>query len=635
MARLAALLCLTLAAFLAPPAKACDVDRPVVFGGLDWESAAFGTEVARFILEKGYDCRTKVFSGSTIPILTGLGRGDIDVVMEVWLDNVTKPWEEALARGEVMQVGVNFPDANQGWFVPRYVVEGDAKRGIEPMAPDLKRADQLADYKALFKDPEDPEKGRFYNCVLGWQCEINNTNKLIGYGLEDDYTNIRPGAGAALSAAIASAYNQGKPIFAYYWGPTWVLGSFDLYQLEERPYEKAEWTAFNKDPANNLPTAYPTVEVIIGANTAFAKDAPNIIGFLKSYRTTNKLISDVLAEMEAKKISAEDAGIAFLKNRPDIWKAWLAPGIAAKVEAALPGTGDAPPPQAAPKFPESIHLPLGKWTDAAFDWLIANYGSSFEAVTTAVLFVLVPLEQTLRSAPWWAVAIVVAGLAYAASRSWQLPLATVALLVFIGSLGLWDLAMQTLGLMLLSMAIAVAIGVPVGILMSESRLSRRIILPALDAMQTLPSFVYLIPAIMLFRLGKVPALFATIIYATPPLIRLTDLGLRTVNAALVEVAADLGADRRRQLFDVRLPLAKPTILAGINQTTMMALSMVVIASIVGAGGLGQEVLLGIQRLDIGRGLSAGLAIVALAIIFDRVTQAYGGVDLKTVKPPGT
>ena len=149
-------------------------------------------------------------------------------------------------------------------------------------------------------------------------------------------------------------------------------------------------------------------------------------------------------------------------------------------------------------------------------------------------------------------------------------------------------------------------------------------LPVLDAMQTLPSFVYLIPALMLFGLGKVPALFATVIYATPPLIRLVDLGLRTVDPRLVEVAADLGADPKRQLIDIKLPLALPSIMAGVNQTTMMALSMVVIASMIGARGLGEEVLLGIQRLDIGRGLVAGIAIVALAIVFDRITQAYGG-----------
>jgi ABC-type proline/glycine betaine transport system permease subunit len=204
-----------------------------------------------------------------------------------------------------------------------------------------------------------------------------------------------------------------------------------------------------------------------------------------------------------------------------------------------------------------------------------------------------------------------------------------ALLFLIGALGLWDLAIQTLALMIVSVLVAVLIGLPSGIAMASSGFLRRIMLPVLDAMQTLPSFVYLIPALMLFGLGKVPALFATVIYATPPLIRLVDLGLRTVDPRLVEVAADLGADPRRQLIDIKLPLALPSIMAGVNQTTMMALSMVVIASMIGARGLGEEVLLGIQRLDIGRGLVAGVAIVALAIVFDRITQAYGGRRDKT------
>jgi len=169
----------------------------------------------------------------------------------------------------------------------------------------------------------------------------------------------------------------------------------------------------------------------------------------------------------------------------------------------------------------------------------------------------------------------------------------------------------------------VLIGLPAGIGLARSHRARIIARPILDAMQTLPSFVYLIPALMLFGLGKVPALFATLIYATPPLIRLTELGLRLVEDRFTEVAADLGATRWQRLWDIELPLALPNIMAGINQTIMMALSMVVIASMIGARGLGEEVLLGIQRLDVGRGLVAGLAIVLLAIVFDRITQAYG------------
>ena len=170
---------------------------------------------------------------------------------------------------------------------------------------------------------------------------------------------------------------------------------------------------------------------------------------------------------------------------------------------------------------------------------------------------------------------------------------------------------------------SVLIGIPLGILSARSNRLRSVLMPLLDIMQTMPSFVYLIPVLMLFGLGKVPAIFATVIYAAPPLIRLTDLGIRQVDGEVMEAINAFGANRWQQLFGVQLPLALPSIMAGINQTTMMALSMVVIASMIGARGLGEDVLVGIQTLNVGRGLEAGLAIVILAVVIDRITQAYG------------
>lgn len=274
-------------------------------------------------------------------------------------------------------------------------------------------------------------------------------------------------------------------------------------------------------------------------------------------------------------------------------------------------------------FPESLKWPLADWTNSAVDWLVVNYGDVFEAAANGLLSVLVQLESLLRGAPWWLIVLIVAAMTYHASRRIGLTIGMVVAMVLIGSLGLWDKAMQTLALMLVATAIQIMIGIPVGIMMSRSDRLRAIVLPILDAMQTMPSFVYLIPALMLFGLGKVPAIFATVIYAVPPLIRLTDLGIRLVDKEVMEASRAFGASSRQQLFGVQLPLALPTIMAGINQTTMMALSMVVIASMIGARGLGEQVLLGIQRLDVGKGLEAGVAIVALAIVFDRISQAYG------------
>lgn len=274
-------------------------------------------------------------------------------------------------------------------------------------------------------------------------------------------------------------------------------------------------------------------------------------------------------------------------------------------------------------FPENFTFSIRNPINAAIDWLITNFGDTFDAVVHNVLAVFVPIEQALRNTPWWIIVLLVLGLSYHASRNWRLSAMLGALMMLIGVLGLWDMAMQSLALMLVSTVISVIIGIPIGIAMAAHDRLRAAILPILDMMQTMPSFVYLIPALMLFGLGIVPAILATFIYAVPPVIRLTDLGIRLVDHETVEAARAFGANRRQILFGVQLPLAIPNIMAGVNQTTMMALSMVVIASMIGVRGLGQEVLLGIQRLDVGRGASAGIAIVALAVVLDRITQAYG------------
>ncbi|MFB9887931.1 ABC transporter permease [Balneatrix alpica] len=274
-------------------------------------------------------------------------------------------------------------------------------------------------------------------------------------------------------------------------------------------------------------------------------------------------------------------------------------------------------------FPESLTFSIAKPVNRAVDWLVIEYGDAFESLSNALLTVLIGLEQGMNALPWWGLIGVVAAIAFAASRDWKLPLFTSLLLLLLGMLGLWQQGIQTLALMLVATGLSVVIGIPIGIAMASSDRLRLFLQPLLDIMQTMPSFVYLIPALMLFGLGKVPAIFATIIYAVPPLIRLTDLGIRMVDKEVMEASRAFGANRWQQLWGVQLPLALPNILAGINQTTMMALSMVVIASMIGARGLGEQVLLGIQRLDVGKGLEAGIGIVLLAILFDRITQAYG------------
>ncbi|CAE6717080.1 proline/glycine betaine ABC transporter permease [Paraburkholderia nemoris] len=271
-----------------------------------------------------------------------------------------------------------------------------------------------------------------------------------------------------------------------------------------------------------------------------------------------------------------------------------------------------------------LHLSIADWVNDAVQSFVTRYGDSFHQFSIALLrYVLVPLEGALRALPPWLILLAVGAVTWNATRRLSVAGFFMLLLYAIGCFGLWEKLMQTLALMLVATVLSVSLGVPLGILTSRSAWLRRVLLPTLDVMQTLPSFVYLIPVLMLFGLGKVPAILATIIYALPPLIRLTDLGIRHVDGEVVEAARAFGTTRWQLLVNVQMPLARPSIMAGINQTTMMALSMVVIASMIGSRGLGEDVLAGIQTLDVGKGTQAGIAIVILAIVIDRISQGYG------------
>lgn len=270
-------------------------------------------------------------------------------------------------------------------------------------------------------------------------------------------------------------------------------------------------------------------------------------------------------------------------------------------------------------FPEFLRFEFGAYVDKFIEWLNSNYGTVFEAISSVIRWFMINIENFLQWLPWWLV------LAVVFITGWRLRnilsgLIFALLLFIIGAFGLWKLMMSTLAIVLASVFISLLFGIPIGILTAyNSRLDAGI-KPILDGMQTMPSFVYLIPALMLFDLGRVPAVFATTIYAIPPVIRLTSLGIRRVPKEMVEAAQSFGSSRWQLLTKVQLPQALPTIMAGVNQTTMMALSMVVIASMIGAKGLGMEVLIAINRIDIARGVESGLSIVFLAIIIDRISQ---------------
>ena len=273
-------------------------------------------------------------------------------------------------------------------------------------------------------------------------------------------------------------------------------------------------------------------------------------------------------------------------------------------------------------FPDFLTFSIDHSINNFVDWLIINYGEIFSNAGNFLVKIFIPFEALLRQSPWWLIIILIGILSFVSPRNLKFSFGMMSLFFVMGMLGLWDESMQTLSLVLISTLLVVLLGLPLGIILSKSGRIRLFFLPILDAMQTLPSFVYLIPVLMLFGLGKVPALIATIIYALPPVVRLTDLGIRQIDKRIIDATDSFGTTTLQKLIKVELPLALPSIMVGINQATMMALSMVVIASMIGNRGLGQEVLLGINTLDVGRGFAAGIAIVAMAIVIDRVTQSF-------------
>nr|WP_113869159.1 glycine betaine/L-proline ABC transporter permease ProW [Brenneria salicis]NMN92456.1 glycine betaine/proline transport system permease protein [Brenneria salicis ATCC 15712 = DSM 30166]RBP58183.1 glycine betaine/proline transport system permease protein [Brenneria salicis ATCC 15712 = DSM 30166]RLM29105.1 proline/betaine ABC transporter permease ProW [Brenneria salicis ATCC 15712 = DSM 30166] len=267
-------------------------------------------------------------------------------------------------------------------------------------------------------------------------------------------------------------------------------------------------------------------------------------------------------------------------------------------------------------------IPLDSWVTTGIDWVVLHFRPLFQGVRVPVDFILSGFQQLLLGMPA-PIAILVFSLLAWQMSSLGMGVTTLISLIAIGAIGAWSQAMITLALVLTALFFCILIGLPMGIWLARSERAARVIRPLLDAMQTTPAFVYLVPIVMLFGIGNVPGVVVTIIFALPPIIRLTILGIRQVPADLIEAAESFGASPRQMLFKVQLPLAMPTIMAGVNQTLMLALLMVVIASMIAVGGLGQMVLRGIGRLDMGLAAVGGVGIVILAIILDRLTQSLG------------
>ncbi len=308
----------------------CELDRPLILADLPWASNAFHVAVVRRIVEAGFGCATDVRTGATLPLFNAMKAGRLDVTMEVWKSNFPDQWADAVGAKAVVELGVNFDDATQGWYVPAWLVRGDTAP-----APGLKSVTDLARYKDLFSDPEHRNKGRFYNCSLGWSCEAVNTRKLHAYGLNDAFTNFRPANGEALARAIGENYRRKRPFLAYYWAPTWVLGTYDLVRLDEPAHDPAVWRAMMSSRRPEHATAYPQSSVSVGARAGLVAEAPSLVDFLRRYRTDSHMISGVLAHQRLYGRTAAETADWFLRERTEIWTIWVPEAVAARVLAAI------------------------------------------------------------------------------------------------------------------------------------------------------------------------------------------------------------------------------------------------------------------------------------------------------------
>ncbi len=334
---------LAAAAILSAPAAhaaagACADGKTVHFAGITWESGSFTTEVLRQIMEKGYGCKTDVVPGSTAATETALARNDLQIWAEQWTGR-SEITAKAVASGAVELIGDTLPGgAMEGWFVPDYVVKGDPARNIKPVAPGLVSVDDLPKYKQVFVDEEEPDKGRFLNCPTGWDCERVNTRLLKVLKLDQSYTNFRPGTGAALDAAIVSAYQRGAPIVFYYWGPAALMAKYKLTALKMPAYNEACWkTLRDESSTRQCASSYMVSRLTVGVSKPFAAANPDLVGVFGKVRFPMAFLNQTILEMTTKKIDGAAMATQFLKTRPDMWKQWVPADVAQKIADSLKG----------------------------------------------------------------------------------------------------------------------------------------------------------------------------------------------------------------------------------------------------------------------------------------------------------
>lgn len=302
-------------------------EKPISFADPGWDSVRIHTAIAQFIFDKAYGVPSKSVNGSGSLLHEALKKNEVQVHMEVWTDNII-PYNADVAAGAIQEMGVNFADNASGFYVPRYVIEGDPKRNIAPSAPNLRTVQDLLQYPHVFPDVENKGKGRIYGAVPGWLADTIMHKKFKVYGLDKSYIYFRPGSDSALSAVLAAAYEKGEPIVGYYWMPTWLLGKYDFVLLEDNPY-------VDEVQYKNGVTACPSMRVTVATSTEFAQKHPELTAFLRRYATSSESLAKALAHMQTTKASMQETALWFMRTNDAMLDLWLEPDKAKVVREAL------------------------------------------------------------------------------------------------------------------------------------------------------------------------------------------------------------------------------------------------------------------------------------------------------------
>lgn len=598
----------------------------------DWIDDRFQAEIINIGLEKlGYKIAPLI--AATYPaVYTAVANGDLDFAPIFGDPGHNEFYKNAGGDKKLERVGLLFP-LIQGYQI-------DKKTADQYKITNLQ---QFQDPRiAKIFDTDGDGKADLVGCDPGWSCELEMDYHLDAYKLRDT-VEINKGNYTALIADALTRYQQGKPVFLYAYSPFW-LGDVlkvnqDVIWLEVpftavRPgYGKVT----EKDTSvngKNLGMVQGKYRVI--ANQKFLENNPSIRRFFELVKIPSEDMareSSRIKQGENKPQDIRRHAEEWIKENQTQFEGWLnqIKQINNNPEAPSSTIPNPTNPEALNKLnillnPFQLYtIPLAQWITTAINFLVEHFRPFFQAIRIPISWVLEEIRRLLLTIPPL-IFLLLLGLTTWKLAGRRVGIFSVLSLTLIGFMGQWEAAMISLALVITAVIFCILVGIPLGVACARSNRFEQGFLPLLDVMQTLPTFVYLVPVIMLFGIGEVPGVIATIIYALPPLIRFTNLGIRQVSTEFVEVGYAFGSTPRQILWDVQIPLAIPTILAGVNQTVLFSLGMSVIASMIAVPGLGLTVLQGMGRLDVGMAAVGGLAIVLLAILLDRITQAIGKVN---------